>query len=94
MSWVELYDVNDGYVTRRIKDIHWKVRGLLRKLKKGPSGIVAWWKLNQRCKELNRRLLAEAERTRNAPKYPDPMPKDVQEFVEWAQAHGIIEIKK
>ena len=88
--WVKLYDKNDSWSTRMLRTIHWKVSGLLRKLKRGPSGIVAWWKLNQKCKALNRMLLEEAEKARHSPKYPDPMPKDVEEFVEWAQSHGVV----
>jgi len=87
--WVRLYDPSDKWYIRKLKSIRWRLAGLLRKLKRGPKGLVAWWKMNRRCKELNRFLLAEAERARMAPKYPDPMPKDVEEFVMWAESHGV-----
>jgi hypothetical protein len=39
-------------------------------------------------------LLEEAHKSSHSAPYPDPTPKDVEEFVQWAQAHGIIEIKE
>lgn len=88
--WVKLYEPSDKWYIRKMRSIRWRVAGLLRKLKRGPSGLVAWFRMNKRCKELNKFLLAEAEKVRMAPKYPDPMPKDVEEFVMWAQDHGVV----
>lgn len=90
MMWKKLYEPKSPWYLSIWRTVTWKVSGLLRKLKRGPSGLVAWWKLNRKCKALNKSLLAEAERSKNAPMYPSPTPKDVQEFVEWAQAHGIL----
>ena len=85
-----IYNESDPWYLSIGKSAMWKLFGLLRKLKRGPRGFVIWWKLNQRCKEINRQLLVEAEKYRYAAKYPDPTPKDVEEFVEWAQTQGII----
>ena len=88
--WVKLYDPSDKWYTRKLRSIRWRVAGLLRKLKHGPSGIAAWMKMNRRCKELNRALIAEAERIAREPKYPAPTPEEIQDFIDWSQAHGVI----
>jgi len=86
----KLYDKNDPWYLSLWRSATWKLSGLLRKLKDGPYGLVRWWKLNQRCKQLNKQLLEEASKMRHSARYPDPTPKDVEEFVQWAQSRGII----
>ena len=85
-----IYDENDPWYLSIGKSAIWKLSGLLRKLKRGPRGILVWWRLNRRCKEINRQLLEEAAKYRYSAKYPDPTPRDVEEFVDWAQSIGII----
>jgi hypothetical protein len=85
-----IYDENDPWYLSIGKSAIWKLSGLLRKLKRGPRGILMWWKLNQRCKAINKQLLEEANKMRYTAKYPDPTPRDVEEFVDWAQSIGII----
>jgi hypothetical protein len=52
-------------------------------------GVVGWFKFNRRCKEINRYLLAEAERIRMEPKYPPPTPEEVQDFIDWSESIGM-----
>ena len=85
-QWVVIDEPSDPWYKRKFTAIRWRVSGLLRKLKQGPKGLVRWWKLNKRCKELNRQLLKEAAKPK--PMY-ETTPKDVEEFVLWAESHGI-----
>jgi len=88
--WVKLYDPSDKWYTRKLRSIRWNVSGLLRKLRGGPAGIIAWYEMNKRCKELNRKLIAEAERIAREPKYPAPTPEEIQDFIDWSQSHGLV----
>ena len=82
-----IYNENDPWYLSICKSATWKVSGLLRKLRAGPSGAVAWWKMNQQCKALNRALLEEAKRSEKAAKYPAPTPQEIQDFIDWAESH-------
>ena len=85
-QWVVIDEPDDPWYVRKLTALRWRVAGLLRKLKQGPKGLVRWWKLSKRCKELNRQLLKEAAKPK--PMY-ETTPKDVEEFVLWAESHGI-----
>jgi len=91
--WKKLYEYNQPWYLSIWRSTTWKVYGLLRKLKAGPCGVVEWWKMNQRCKALNRQLLAEAESIRHEPKYPAPTPGEIEGFIVWAEENYGIEIK-
>ena len=87
-QWVVIDEPSNVWYVRKWTTLRWRVAGLLRKLKNGPKGLAQWWKLNRACKAANKQLLQEAEKSRYAPKY-ETSPKDVEEFVLWAESHGI-----
>lgn len=90
--WVNIYSVNMTWYKRIWINVRWRVAGLFRK-GLTPAGIVAWYKLNLKYRKLNKQLLAEAESLRNEPKYPAPTPKEIEDFIEWSEAHYGIKIE-
>ena len=91
--WINLYGKPRAWYERLWIRMRWNFSGMFRK-GLTPNGLMAWYRLNLRCRKLNKMLLEEAHKSSHSAPYPDPTPKDVEEFVQWAQAHGIIEIKE
>ena len=90
--WVNIYSVNMTWYKRIWINVRWRVSGLFRK-GLTPAGIVAWYKLNLKYRRLNKALLAEAKSLRNEPKYPAPTPEEIEDFIEWSEAHYGIKIE-
>lgn len=84
-NWIRLENQEMGRLEKFAVQLKWRWSAIKRQITKQKGlikGLKKWWELRQRCKECNKKLLAEAQRIKSMGPAEPPTLEQVKQFIE------------